>query len=122
VLHDGGRAASIDHVAVLPKRLVRDVRARALVIWAAVRLFLLIFAFVVGYPLFGPVVYIWVVVICSALLAADLRVSRETMLIANLGLRRARVVAIAAPRLLLLEGAAQLFVFAAYELVPTILQ
>ena len=100
---------------------MRDARVRAAVMWGGVRLSLAVFGLVAGYPLLGPVVFLWVIGVCSALVAADLRVSRETMLIANLGVRRARVVAAAVPPLLVLEAAGQLVLYAAYSLIAALL-
>jgi hypothetical protein len=78
--------------------------------WAGIRLGLHALALVLGggVPVFGVIPFFWVVGVASALVQADLSVCRESMMIGNLGVSRARVFALALPAILLPEIAWQL--------------
>jgi hypothetical protein len=88
----------------LSRRLVRDTVARSIILWIGVRL---AYAIVVGLsgqvapdvrplPLAGPVAAAIVVGFVGLLVRIDTRVCRETILIANLGVRPATIQMIAA--------------------------
>jgi hypothetical protein len=100
VLHDGPRTLGlIGRAPLLPPRLVKDVCRRALLAWVGVHLFLTVVQIIFYPPLLSPVVVGLVVLI----VLTDIRVCRETVLFANLGLSRNRSAAMAILPATLLE-------------------
>jgi hypothetical protein len=55
-------------------------------------------------PIGGAIAFLWVAALTAALLQADLRVCRETVLLANLGVSRWRLLRITLPAVLLPEA------------------
>jgi hypothetical protein len=97
-------------VGVVPRRLVRDTRARAFTIWAGLRLGLLALGAVGGaagaaggVPIGGALTFLWVEALAVVLVQADLRVCRETLLLANLGVSRLQLLKLTLPAVLLPE-------------------
>jgi hypothetical protein len=59
-------------------------------------------------PLFGPAAFFWVVALTAVLLLLDVRVVRETILFANLGVSHAHLLRLALPVVCALELIAQI--------------
>jgi len=95
----------------LPARLTRDVRLRAVVIWIGLRAFLSIGAAATGAGVVGGTLWVGVPLLVAAAFLLDLRVSRESMLLSNLGLSRARLALVALAPALALETALQIVLF-----------
>ena len=94
-------------VAEVPPRLVKDLRIRALTLWVGLRLGLLALGPFTGLPSRGLLAFIWVEVLAVVLVQADLRVCRETFLLANLGVSRLQLFAVTFSAVLLPEALAQ---------------
>lgn len=93
-----------DEAAVVPPRLVRDVRVRAASLWAALHVAMAILGlWAFGTLLYAAVMSVGVALLVAALVVTDLRVSRETTLLANLGISRWRVAVWALPSVVVLE-------------------
>jgi hypothetical protein len=95
----------------IPRRLVRDARVRGAVIWTAVHLVLAVLSMVTAnaFPIDYPaLVSAGVVAIVVAVVVADIRVSRELSLFANLGVSRFQFALWALAPAALLEGAGRL--------------
>jgi hypothetical protein len=122
VLHDEARG---NGVGAPTARLVRDTRLRAVYIWAGLRVFLFLGfgLFVAGFSpdeslqglgqllayLLGVASFLWVVGVAATLVLLDVRVVRETLLFANLGVSQARILLVALPPIVALEALLQLF-------------
>jgi len=95
----------------LPARLTRDVRLRAVVIWLGLRAFLTIGAVMTGAAVVGVALWVGVPLLVAAAFLLDVRVSRESMLLSNLGLSRAQLALVALVPALALETALQIVLF-----------
>lgn len=110
---------------MVPGRLARDTRVRAVILWVGLRTLLFFgFAFVGAFqvletPLGGRAVnllallsglwmFLWTVGLTATLVLLDLRVVRETLLFANLGVSQWRVLRLALVPVLALEFTLQL--------------
>ena len=94
---------------VIPRSLRKDTRVRAFKIWLGVRVGLVTFGAFVGLPIAGPVTFVWVVALAVLMVQADVRVCREAVLIANLGVSNRQLLRLAFPLVLfpevILQGA-----------------
>ena len=103
---------------MLPGRLVRDTRVRAVTLWIGLRtLFFFGFSIFAAFDgvgvdllsLFvGAATALWVVGLTATLVLVDVSVVRETNLFANLGVSRRGILRLALPPVLVLETALQL--------------
>lgn len=93
----------------LPRDFARDVRVRAVWLWAGLRVSLLAAGLIFGPVLgAGPVAFVGVVGLATFLVVADVRVTRESMLLANLGVSRGYIVSRSVPPIAAFEALWQL--------------
>jgi hypothetical protein len=87
-----------------PPELGSDIGRRAVHAWIALRIFLLFTAPLAGVPVVGALMSVGVITLVGSVALLDVRVCRETLLLANLGVSPAQVLARALPRVALLES------------------
>lgn len=86
-------AEEVGSVASLPRRVVIDLAMRAAIVWLGIRVVLALLGLIDAFS----VVSVGIVLLAGALTALDLSVTRERILMADLGVSRVAAVAVALP-------------------------
>jgi hypothetical protein len=92
---------------VLPPRLVRDIRLRAVAFWVGVRVVAGLLGWLSAASVYGLEISFGVAALAALLVLLDVRITREWLMVANLGVSKATILTLALTPPALLETALQ---------------